>query len=744
MKTDHERIEEIQMDEKIRRAEMLMRAEEYYENPWTRTVMAETQHFPDSSYSDICERNGSFGNGGSYEIPFTPKAFHWLIDSWRKEYKPKSIFIPYADGSECVLKGEEKEVTYWFPNRNFERIAKEFLTIDTVEEMPKKGKYDLIMSDLPFGPFNSYRSAYVTVDDCINLLDDNGYCAFTFPVGITAKSGKEWLAGMEAKGLFCNAIMDMPLNSYGRITTVESVVVIMSKNKSDRLFVGMLADEKSAETLVHNFKNQQASNASPKFGIFVDKEIGCFADYQKLTTIRNKNKNLEKGYNASLVKISKLGKVLAPNRNKGFEKNANSVFVPKLGNSNVVMSEDEFGIKEQNYFQVILDENKMLPRFLAFFLNTEEGVKLRQLYYKGVTIKAFNSQTLGEVEVPCPTIELQSEYLATFDKLEVLRIEVEKLKDRIQKTPAAYKNIRAEMKEINNQGDRFVQWIESLPYPLATILKKYSVTEDLSNRQEMLFYFFEAYSIFESTILSAAIDKEMMDCSSLKNVDSSFFERASFGNWVRLDRALSNIYLQMLNGTDELQKKIPLNCFKTEDEILIKYICNKNVCSVLEQVSEKRNLWKGHGGISSEAIYREHVDTLDSLMRKLQESIKDLYERVRLIRPIGLSFKEGLFTNKVEVLTGSNAIFSKAEIVSSTALDSSKLYLQMIDTEETLELPPYFILKNSPADTKNACYFYSRVEGGNTRYVSYHFDGKPEDLENGKDAYDMIKQVLDN
>ena len=404
----------------------------------------------------------------------------------------------------------------------------------------------------------------------------------------------------------------------------------------------------------------------------------------------------------------------------------------------------DFHIKAQNYFQIVVNTDIMLPRFLAFFLNTEEGIKLRQLSYRGATIKAFNSKILGEMMIPCPTVELQSEYLKTYDQLEVLRVDVETLKDRLQKTPASYKNIRKEIKDINNTGDKFAQWIETLPYPIATILKRYSVVEDANKKQETLFYFYEAYAIFQATLLSAALNKSLIDCSDLKEVDPAFFEKASFGNWVRMDRALSSLFFGMINSPDDDKKRAVLECFKTEDDNLIKLLCSKNACNILESASKYRNGWKGHSGITSDALYKEHADILDSMLHKLQESIKDLYERVRLIRPVSLSFSNGVFSNKVEVLTGSNSIFVKDTIKALTPLDNSKLYLQLMDTEEVLELPPYFILKNSPADVKNACYFYSRVEKGSTKYVSYHFEGRPEDIEMGETAFDHIKRLLTN
>ena len=361
---------------------------------------------------------------------------------------------------------------------------------------------------------------------------------------------------------------------------------------------------------------------------------------------------------------------------------------------------------------------------------------------RGIIKVLIDKGLVEQIKVPCPSLDVQREYLQVIDELEVLKIEVDSLRAKMQKDPASYKNIKKEMRDVNNHSDKFAQWIESLPYPLATILKRYSVTDEASKKQEMLFYFFEAYAIFEATILSATIDKRAMDCSSLKNVEASFFEKASFGSWVHLDRTISNLHLKQINSQEEDKKRISLNCFRTSDENLVKFISNKAVCSILQKASEKRNVWKGHGGITSEDIYIDHVSELDSLMRKLQENVKDLYERIRLIRPLTLAYNSGKFTNKVEVLIGSNAIFNKDEIETIYPLDNAKLYLQVMDTGEMIELPPFFILKNSPAEAKNACYFYSRIEDGNTKYVSYHYEGRPEDLENGELAYDSLKNIL--
>ena len=700
---------------------------------------------PEISYADLI--NTLYNGAGRYtDLPFIPDGFEWFAKSFISATHPSSVFVPFATGLEQRWFDNDTNVEYHFKNKDLEQVATLFADIKTHEAMPEHGTYDLILSALPLVSINTIDknvSCQIT-EQSSKLLSDDGYCVFTFAKAIALNTAEKWLSKLESAGLYCAAIIDMPVGSYAPMSMAESEIVVFSKKKAKKRFVGLLSERDFTDNIVDNFLKGRASTSGAKLGVYVEGEIRCFSDYWKYTRIQSKNKALMKAYNGKPLMIKQIGSVHTPNKDNEFQASNNAVYVPKLGRSPVVTAITDFQIKAQNYFQIIVDTEIMLPRFLAFFLNTEEGINLRQLSYRGVTIKAFNTEILGEMIVPCPTVKLQSEYLKTYDQLEVLRVDVETLKDRLQKWPASYKNVCKEIKDINNTGDKFAQWIETLPYPIATILKRYSVVEDPNKKQEALFHFYEAYAIFQATLLSAALHKNLVDCSNLKEVNPAFFEKASFGNWVRMDRALSNLFLGIINASDNDKKKAVLDCFKTDDENLIKLLCNKSVCNILETASDYRNNWKGHSGITSDALYLEHVNILDSMLHKLQENIKDLYERVRLIRPVSLSYSNEVFSNSVEVLTGSNSIFSKDTIEALSPLDRSKLYLQVLDTGDMIQLPPYFIMKNSPADVNNACYFYSRVENGCTKYVSYHYDGRPEDIEAGEIAYDHIKQLLTN
>ena len=712
--------------------------------PITLTSIGEIlkESYPEYSFEQFCELLNE-NKDKTVEIrnlPFVPNMFVIFCKQMLNIANPKNVLVPFANFQECGLFDKNMNVDFKFENKDDEKAVKMFLSINTLEDITEGKIYDMILAALPLGPFNRKFISCEIVEKCANIVSNDGYCIFTFPKRIAYEN--RWFEELAKKGLYCNAILDMPVGSYAPYSMVDTVIVVLSKKKSDKLFVALLSDEKVAMKVADNFLNKKESTNGHKMGVYVEGGIRCYSDYYSGVKIQNINKSLSKAYNSKMVAISEIGKVYAFNQNGNFETNENSVFVPRIGSYLVVNNEDEFQIKGQNYFQVIVNPEKVLPRFLSFFLNTEKGIRIRQLHYEGTTIKAIRSKELLKMEIPCPPMEVQSECLRTYNQLEILRGEVERLKEKLQRYPASYKNVRQEIKDINNNGDKFAQWIESLPYPIATILKRYSVTDDMMKKQETLFYFFEAYSIFEATILSAGMDKKRIDCSSLREVDLHYFEKASFGNWVMMDKKLSKLYLKLLNDKEECNKKLLLSCFHTDDENLVKLLCSKDACNVLEKASQYRNVWKGHSGITSEVLYEEHVGILDGLLRDLQKYIKDLYERIRLIRPVSLEYSNGIFSNKAEILTGSNPIFRKEKLDLIYPLDRDKLYVQIIDTGEVLELPPYFILKNSPAEVKNACYFYNRLEKESSKYVSYHYDGKPEDFEDGKTAFLCIKELL--
>ena len=677
---------------------------------------------------------------------YTPTEILSFATAFISRISPQSVFVPYAKGNEIDNIAQLVNHVDYQQDDQFicDLISEKTGIKPSTEEEIKGQKYDIVYSDIPIRVGRKGDPFLTIIEKSLLKLNEKGYAIFAFPSGITqSKTFKRWLVGQIKKGIHVLACIDVHEHAaIPRKRTIEEYRIIVFSRNKEKIFMASLDNEKNTAVIIDNLLSRSESCTADYLGCWF--EFGEYEDYsdyknkKRRAALESKSKKL---YSGELMSISSICKDVYHMKSSGFEDNDNAIYVPRTGLSDVIKEEDDFILKGHNYFQVIVDPKVILPRYLAFVLNSSLGNELRARSMRGATIKNLSISAFNQIKVPVPPIELQQEYLKLDDELRKIALETQRLQSRLRDNPAAYKNIAKEAKDINNRGDKFEQWIGTLPYPIATILKRYLVEDQFDKKQEILLFFFEAYAILEATILCAVYSSSTEEEGGISDVSAGYFEKASFGSWVKIDQAISKQYRDYLGDHDGIEKAI--DAFHTNDTTAIRAICDKDVCGILQSACYYRNTWKGHSGITSDAVYEEHVQLLDMLLRKLQQRIGDVFEHIQLVRSISLEYKSGVFINKVEVLTGSDSTFKKREIIGE-AMEGDQLFIHILDTNEFIQLPPYFILRSSPTSAKNACYFYNRIEGDNTRYVSYHFEGQPEDIEEGTEAFSILKKLLDN
>ena len=89
----------------------------------------------------------------------------------------------------------------------------------------------------------------------------------------------------------------------------------------------------------------------------------------------------------------------------------NSLFVPLIGNSEVVDSLSDLTLKTQNYAQVVIDPARSDARFVARFLNSDFGKELRDQSKSGTVIPKLNMRILKELHVFVPDLQTQRRML---------------------------------------------------------------------------------------------------------------------------------------------------------------------------------------------------------------------------------------------------------------------------------------------------------------------------------------------
>lgn len=238
-----------------------------------------------------------------------------------------------------------------------------------------------------------------------------------------------------------------------------------------------------------------------------------------------------------------------------FHSSENAIFVPLIGNSEVVESLSELSLKNQNYAQIVIDPARSNAHFVGHFLNSNFGRQLREQSKSGF-IPKLNKQTLKELRVFVPDLQTQRRMLEIEARIAdeqntVLELEIElsELRDELWASPNAAPNVEQRLGSLairlaggikQHASERLEQWFETLPFPLASILRAWQATpsQDFRTKQEHLLHFFEGAAEFVSVILLSAFysNEVIFEPHRRKLAEAMLkqklsFKRATFGTW---------------------------------------------------------------------------------------------------------------------------------------------------------------------------------------------------------------------
>ena len=396
--------------------------------------------------------------------------------------------------------------------------------------------------------------------------------------------------------------------------------------------------------------------------------------------------------------------------------------------------------KQTRYVIRIKLKDEYNADFLTYFFNTENGIKERKLY------TANSVETVAALPVPVVSDELWIEIIKTESAFDSIQGQLNELKYKFYKDVTKYESVQEELKHVNN-AETLESWNTTLPFPVASILIRYFKDEetDYIARQSDLFSFFEAYAIFHTGILLSIINYNQCNLKGkrlLAGTDPKFFSHASFGSWVRVGEMISGRLNKLYKNP--ATREIVLSCF-CNDEKLLSILCDKAIYAVLSNVSQWRNLWKGHSGVTSVAMYESHISQLSNQLRELRVCLKDLFERLLLFRAGSMQVVDNdEFEVQADILMGAYSIFKRDKIILSHPPRTGRIYLAFCNAKMAIDMFPVIIFDSSPQEEKGACYFYSRTAEGKTEYVSYYYENKPN-LEGDNDiVLHSITEIITN
>jgi hypothetical protein len=296
-----------------------------------------------------------------------------------------------------------------------------------------------------------------------------------------------------------------------------------------------------------------------------------------------------------------------------------------------------------------------------------------------------------------------------------------------------------------NQKEGIESWLETLPFPLASILWRYQAAGNAEHKVTHLLNSFEALAQFHGMLMASAFYSNKVFFREHRN---DWFERgkdnphslarSSFGEWVIRCQRLAKTTRQMLS--DKEQRTLILDLYRTDAE-KIETLANKGIYAVLETVGQFRNDWKGHTGIVGAKENERRLSVLQEELTRVRGLLGGVFEDWWLIRPDVSSYIGGVHHYAVEKLVGTRQIFKQETLDTTEVMDASELYCFDVATRRPLQLLHFVRMLSAPESEEAACYFYNRLEKNSVRWVSYHFEKAAERVEPDSAVFKLINEV---
>jgi len=505
----------------------------------------------------------------------------------------------------------------------------------------------------------------------------------------------------------------------------DRTLLIIKKNKPQNIFVGEL-NPSSKDILLENLKKRK-SGKIPQHGLLTD--IESFYSFSNLLA-KTESEYLAITTGLEPLKFNKIVKDVFSSHNfSETEDDYNYLFLPLDVNSKPVLSSQNFECKEEMYLQIFFQPEVALADYMARFYTTPLGKKIRESVNIGLNSPKVSKKLLLDSEVYLPNLDNQIDLVSVDSSITELITRAKSNKLKLWNSPLKVEDIQKEIEDMDDgkSEEKFEQWIESLPYPLASILWCSITNPNYERKVKYLLHFFEAFSEFNMTLLLSGLssdenffEEEVKRCFGDDPRFRNWYFKPTFGNWYKFGSCLSKTVRRLV----EENKNKCLEVFGNPDPEFLHSIAHKELITISEEVSNYRNQWEGHGPVVSEKEYQNRYKILRSVLSRVYQILSDAYENTFLILPLQSSFQEGVHNYSIKRYTSTRAPFKPDNIETVKLMDKTKIYLAHKNQRKPVELLPFVI------NIDGACYFYNGrdYDTSKARYVSYHYHEKPEIL----------------
>lgn len=558
-----------------------------------------------------------------------------------------------------------------------------------------------------------------------SLSNDGLLCWITARGVLSGRGARATFSALAEKGLHIAAVIDLAPGALAG-TNLEGTLLVFRRREQDKKLVGALRGQEDVAPLVSALKKGPVRKPGTVWAWLSANDQRSFLDLEHERLIRNLTPRgrYELRTVRSLLADERVERANRPLPGD-FQETA-LLFVPEYAGSRVTADLEEQTVKPQSVYRLIINGEHANPRFLAQLLNSPYGRQLRSRIASGTTIQRVSIDALLSLELAIPDLATQERIARVDSDIGLLQAAFRDMQSTLEQDWTVLTEVAERvdgLKAVLNIERRIADWWRELPYPLASIYRRYQVSMDPRGRLETLLYFFEMFAIYLAGIGTShvkALRQDWRDVLAkwLHPAESAGIKRADFGFWISLAGA-------SLKDTARItsDKELRAVAIETGSPELVQTASTLGslgkAIEPLDMARRYRNRWKGHGGPLKES----DADRLES---ELQQQVRDLYEvaapllrAVHLVRPGVLEATDTGLRYKVDLLSGSDPTFEERQVELDRLVKSGTLAFWRLNSRTMCPALPFFRLGAPQQPQETSFYVFNRVENGGFRWICY-------------------------
>jgi hypothetical protein len=511
-------------------------------------------------------------------------------------------------------------------------------------------------------------------------------------------------------------------------SSVATSLMLFTGEARDQLFVGRLERTTSVPALVRNLIEGWTDD-DPQLGVLT--RLETFRGWRPLMLEQELGRMFGSSELCALAEIGRIrGRQLRPD--VPYDPPANCVFVPTLGVGNVLTEPPDLeGKSGYRLLEIELNPEVAQAEYIAGLLSSRPGKQLREAVSSGSSIPHLSATGAEVIRVPVPPISLQVQTIRSAAHLASMEATVARLRDELWRRPQDAARMLSEL-EAGATADPVRRWLETLPYPLASVLQRSLAPRDPRERLEGLLHFYEATAQFCCAVLLSVLkaDADLLafakqDIAGAVGRRGDLFGRAEFGLWTRLGRTLGQA-IDRLHEERELRPRLEEAIGPVAE--LIAQLASQRIWRVLDQARRIRNT-RAHSGVLTQAELEGSLGTLEVLLSDAEQALSSGFDDIDLARTDQGRFTRSLYVYpRAQRLRGPSDVFAEFELRTRMPLESGHLAFVRRDAAVSSVLMLLALVRVGGAEgaNRNACYFFnSQLNDDRFAYVSYHFEEDP-------------------